>query len=272
MKKRVLGTLLVGIAWASSAAAEPSSMDGTEPSSIDGTEPSSIDGTEPSSIDGTWYLRIRTATNAKVPIIGNTYIRSTTHLLITIESTENGHQQTQQTCIVDNRPSRSITRTVLPDAFIAHLPVKTYPIAVEARPDGTRTYNADLKQQYVGYDGKKANGVIPERASDPAVFDWDEDGKPGASVLVDIPIFGQVRIYMVQTNHTFLSGKFTSNNTVEGVTHQRLLQQRTIGADNRLLAANPKLTIGQGHDKFELMRIEAGSDCDDIARLARGSF
>ena len=248
MMNRVLGTLLGGLMWASPAMAEPA------------------------SIDGTWYLRIRTATNAKVPIIGNTYIRSTTHLLTTIESTETGHQQTQRTCIVDNRPSRSITRTVLPEAFIAHLPVKTYPITVATQPDGTRKYAADLQQQYVGYDGRKANGVIPRRASDPAVFDWDEDGKPGASVLIDIPILGNVRIYMVQTNHTFLSGKFTSNDTVEGITRQRVLQQRTIGADHRLLAANPKLTIGQGHDKFELVRIESGSDCEDIARLAKGSF
>ena len=227
---------------------------------------------DPIDISGTWYLRIRTATDAKVPIIGNTHIRSTTHLLATIERTESGYQQTQKTCVVDTRPDRSITRTVLPKAFVDHLPVKTYPIVLEPKPDGTASYSADLIQQYVGYDGEKANGTIPERSDDPAVFDWDEDGKPGASVLIDIPIIGHVRIYMVQTNHTFLEGTVRNSDRIEGITQQRLLKQRTIGADNRLLAANPKLSVGQGHNQFELMRISRGATCADVARLAKGTF
>lgn len=226
----------------------------------------------PIDISGTWYLRIRTATNAKIPIIGNTYIRSTTHLLTTIEATDTGFQQTQKTCVVDNRPDRSITRTVLPKAFVDHLPVKTYPIELTPNADGTMDYKADLIQQYVGYDGLKANGTIPSRAKNPAVFDWDEDGKPGASVLVDIPIIGHVRIYMVQTNHTVLTGTVKDANRIEGKTNQLLLQQRTIGADNRLLAANPKLSVGEGHDRFEMARTEPNSTCADIKRLAEGTF
>jgi hypothetical protein len=224
-------------------------------------------------LSGTWYLRIRTATDAKVPIIGNTHIRSTTHLLATIARRDDGgFNQTQQTCAVDNRPSRSITRTVLPKAFIDHLPVKTYPIELTPGPDGSLKYDADLVQQYVGYDGVKANGTMPTKAKDPAVFDWDEDGKPGASILIDIPIFGHVRIYMVQTNHTFLKGTVEDEDTIKGTTHQRILAQRTIGADNRLLATSPKLSIGKGHNHFELMRTESGSTCADIMKLAEGTF
>lgn len=223
-------------------------------------------------LSGTWYLRIRTATDAKIAIIGTTHIRSTTHLLATIQDTPSGLKQTQQTCSVDNRPSRSITRTVLPEAFIAHLPVKTYPIQITAKADGTIGYSADLKQQYVGYDGAIANGTIPESRKDPAVTDWDEDGYPGASVLVDIPLFGHIRIYLVQTNHTFLRGVVMGTDRVEGTTHLKLLDQRTIGADNRLFAANPKLTIGTGHNHFEMMRTEEGATCKDIVRLAEGSF
>ena len=248
MKHCVLGMMLGLVVWSAPALANP------------------ID------LSGTWYLRIRTATNAKVPIIGSTYIRSTTHLLTTIEATDTGFNQTQKTCVVDNRPDRSITRTVLPKAFIDHLPVKTYPIELSPNADGTMAYRADLIQQYVGYDGVKANGTIPSRAKDPAVFDWDEDGKPGASVLVDIPIIGHVRIYMVQTNHTVLTGTVKNADRIEGKTNQLLLQQRTIGADNRLLAANPKLSVGEGHDRFEMVRTKPGSTCADIKRLAEGTF
>ena len=173
---------------------------------------------------------------------------------------------------MDNRPSRSITRTVLPDAFISHLPIKTYPIQLTPKADGTVGYAADLQQQYVGYDGAIANGQIPESKKDPAVIDWDEDGYPGASVLVDIPLFGHIRIYLVQTNHTFLRGVLISGDQVEGTTHLTVLDQRTIGADNRLFAANPKLTIGKGHNRFEMTRIDVDSDCEDIKRLAVGVF
>jgi len=227
---------------------------------------------EPVDLSGTWYLRIRTATDAKIPIIGTTHIRSTTHLLSTIQNTPSGLKQTQQTCSVDNRPSRSITRTVLPEAFITHLPIKTYPVQLTTKADGTIGYSADLQQQYVGYDGAIANGTIPESRKDPAVTDWDEDGKPGASVLIEIPLFGHIRIYLVQTNHTFLRGIVMGTDRVEGTTHQKLLEQRTIGADNRLFAANPKLTVSTGHNHFEMMRTEEGATCKDIVRLAKGSF
>jgi len=226
----------------------------------------------PLALSGTWYLRIRTATDARIPIIGTTRIKSTTHLLATIKDLDGTLMQRQKTCIVDTRPSRSITRTVLPKAFIDHLPVKSYPIEIREAQSGKWNYRADLIQQYVGYNGKEANGKIPENADDPSVFDWDEDGKPGASVMVDIPLFGKVGIYMVQTNHTVLKGKVVSADRVEGKTHQLVLKQRTIGADNRLLAANPTLTVGKGHDQFEMMRIAEGSTCTDIARHAKGTF
>jgi hypothetical protein len=229
------------------------------------------DITQP-DLTGTWYLRIRTATDARVPIIGNTHIRSTTHLLVSIANINGVPNQTQRTCIVDSRPSRSITRTVLPKAFVDHLPVKTYPVTLSKSEDGSWSYNADLHQQYVGYDGEKAGGVIPEDDKDPSVFDWDEDGEPGASILIDIPIFGHIRIYMVQTNHTLLSGRVINTNRLEGHSKQLLLDQRTIGADNRLLAASPKLTVGKGHDRFEMMRIDEGATCADIKRMAAGTF
>jgi hypothetical protein len=221
---------------------------------------------------GTWYLRIRTATDARVPIIGNTHIQSTTHLLVSIVNNDGVLYQTQRTCIVDSRPSRSITKTVLPKAFIDHLPVKTYPVFLAEKANGAWSYSADLQQQYVGYDGKKANGVIPEDDDDPSVFDWDEDGEPGASVLIDIPLFGHIRIYMVQTNHTLLNGQLLNDNRIEGHSEQLVLDQRTIGADNRLLTTSPKLSVGKGHDRFEMMRIEDDATCTDIRRLGAGTF
>ena len=224
------------------------------------------------NIDGTWYLRMRTSTDARVPIIGTTNIKTTTHMLIQIDTREGRLFQSQKTCVVDTRPSRKIARTVLPKAFIDHLPEKTYPITLKPDGHGGWDYRADLKQQYVGYRGALAKDGIPQKADHPAVFDWDEDGKPGASVLVAIPIIGNTRIYMVQTNHTFLNGALDADGVIRGKAHQRILQQRTIGADNRLLAASPNVSVSAGHDAFELMRRPAETTCVEIAEEAKTSF
>ncbi len=220
-------------------------------------------------LSGTWHLRMRTATEASIPIIGTTRINTTTHLLIHIKKNESGElQQTQKTCVVDSVPDRSLTRTVLPPSFINNLPVKTYPITVEQKADGSWSYNADLRQQHVGYKGELAPAGVPQNKDHPAVFDWDSDGHPGATVLVDVPLFGDVAVYILQTNHTLLYGEVTNKDLIEGNTKMLLLGQRTIGASNRLLAANPTLTIGKGHTAYEMMRINDDAQCRDIEQRA----
>ncbi len=226
----------------------------------------------PPDISGTWHLLMRTATDARVPIIGTTQIKTTTHLLIKIAYKDGEILQSQKTCIVDSRPSRNLTRTILPEAFIEHLTQKTYPIQVEQKADGGWSYYADLKQQYVGYHGHLSPDDIPRDKKHPAIFDWDEDGKPGASVLVDVPIIGHIRIYMVQTNHTILSGQVDDDGIIRGRGQQRLLLQRTIGADNRLLATSPKLSVSTGHDAFEMTRLPDGASCADVKAGATGRF
>ena len=226
----------------------------------------------PPEIVGTWYLRMQTAVDARIRFLGSIHIRTTTHLLIKISSGPEGYAQHQKTCIVDSRPSRNITKTTLPEAFISHLAQKTYPITLSANPDGSWEYTADLQQQFVGYDGKRSPNAIPESRKHPAVYDWDEDGEPGATVIVDVPILGDVRLFLVQTNHTILKGTFAPPGRVSGTAHQRLMAQQTIGADNLLLAGSPRLTIGSGHNGFEMVSITADADCAEIKRLAGDSF
>jgi len=269
---KIYGAAACSILMSTTAQADvPKATPSTEATIVAETVAAKALAPEP-DLSGTWYLRMRTATNAKIRFLGNTYVRSTTHLLVRIENRSDGLYQSQQTCIVDTRPSRNITKTVLPEAFVAHLAQKTYPISVTKAEDGTWSYDADLQQQFVGYHGHLAPDGIPKNAKHPAVYDWDEDGKPGASVLVDIPIIGHIRIYLVQTNHTFLKGSIDGPDDISGKTIQGLLGQRTIGADNRLLAASPNLSIGTGHDAFEMIRIATGSTCQDIKRLAKDSF
>jgi len=224
---------------------------------------------KPEALAGTWHLRMETASDARFGFLGKIHIQTTTHLLVAISQGPVGLTQTQQICAISSVPSSNISRTILPTAFISHLPKKTYTITVANQGENTWHYTADLGQTFVGYDGTKAPNAIPSKAGHPAVFDWDRDGKPGATVIVDIPILGEVRIYLVQTNHMQLSGSVQSPDHISGKAIQILMDQRTIGADNFLLSGSPNLTVGAGHDGFDLGRIKAGADCTDIVALAK---
>jgi hypothetical protein len=116
----------------------------------------------------------------------------------------------------------------------------------------------------VGYDPVKTGGKMPEKKSDPSIFDWDKDGVPGASIYVDIPVIGNVRVYMVQTNHTQLLGRLINAGRIEGRTNMILIDQHTIGADNFLFNRSAEIRPAGGYDDFEMVRIDDGATCATI--------
>ena len=214
-------------------------------------------------LTGTFRLTMRTATEAKVPVIGTTIVKTTSKLLATVTWTGGQYVQTHRTCTVDAIPSRGIAKTVLPPTFIAALPVKTYPLRLSQDAQGW-AFDADLMPQSVGYHPDQNGGVMPKDKDNPAIYDWDEDGKPGASVMVDIPVIGQFRIYMVQFSHARLTGRVQSADLVTGKTVMMALDQKTIGADNVLFSSSPSVAPAQGHWAFEMERIADGSTCSDL--------
>lgn len=217
----------------------------------------------PPDLSGTFHLRMRTATDADVPVIGTTRVNTVSDMLATIERKGDAFVQTHITCFVNAIPTRGFARTVLPPTFIKALPVKTYTLALTQDDSGWR-YDADLQPQSVGYHMDQTGGPMPTKSDHPAIYDWDGDGKPGASVMVDIPLFGEFRIFMVQWSHARLTGRIQSADEVTGKAIMMGLNQRTIGADNVLFRTSPKIRPAPEPKNFELTRVPAGSTCADL--------
>lgn len=217
----------------------------------------------PPDLRGTFHLRMRTATDAKVPLIGTTRVNTTSDMLATIRLIDGRFVQSHQTCFVNAIPTRGIARTVLPLPFIRALPIKTYTLVLTQDDKGWR-YDADLKPQWVGYHPEQAGTTMPTDPKHPAIYDWDGDGKPGASVLLDVPVFGEFKIYMVQRSHARLTGRIDNENKVTGQAIMMELSQRTIGADNVLFRTSPKIAPAPKPRAFELTRVPQGSICADL--------
>lgn len=220
---------------------------------------------KPPDLHGTFHLRMRTATDADVPVIGTTRVNTTSDMLATIVWKGDHYEQSHVTCFVSAIPTRGFSRTILPESFIKALPVKTYPLRL-TQQGTTWLYDADLQPQSVGYHMDKTGGPMPAKDSDPAIYDWDGDGKPGASVMVDIPLFGEFRIYMVQWSHARLTGQIKSADEVSGQAILMALNQRTIGADNLLFRTSPAIRPAPTPEAFELTRVPDGSTCADLKR------
>ncbi|MDP6935359.1 MAG: hypothetical protein QGG40_20735, partial [Myxococcota bacterium] len=98
-------------------------------------------------------------------------------------------------------------------------------------------------------------------------WDADEDGVPGVTVLLDVPLFDDVRVYMVQTGHTLLQGQVRGPDEVHGAIEVTTLEQRTIGASNVLFTPNPRIEPNNARSTFSLVRVEEGTTCSDLVTV-----
>jgi hypothetical protein len=218
-------------------------------------------------ITGTFHLRMRSETHAKVPVLGTAVISTITDVVATVQRENDQWVQRHSTCTVKTVTTRAIAKTILPDRFVRALGDKRYP--VELRHDNAGWhYTAHFTPQHIGYDAAMSDGVMPTDKHDPSIVDWDNDGKPGATVLLRIPIFGDIGIYMVQYNHSVLNGRIESADRVTGTMAMLGMNQRTIGADNRLFIANPSIVPAPEAQPFEMDRIPDGSTCADLRQRA----
>lgn len=221
----------------------------------------------PPDLSGTFHLRMDSETHAKIPVLGVAVITTSTNVLAKISHGPEGWRQEHTTCAVDTLTSKAIAKTVLPPPFIRAMGTKRYPLEIALQADGWH-YTAHFKPQHIGYDADAANQVMPMDKAHPAIMDWDQDGHIGATVLLKIPVFGDVGIYMVQYNHSRLDGQIESADRVTGHMTMLGMNQHTIGASNRLFIANPHIESAPAPQPFVMVRIPEGSTCADVKRLA----
>lgn len=217
-------------------------------------------------LSGRYVMTLHVASRARIPVLGWMPSQTISTVLVDLVRTgDHRYEQRHQVCTVDIESDRSQAKTTIPDAFVAALPVKTYQVELSAVEQGWG-YTADLGDDHIGYDPSKSADV-PQRAKDPAVTDPDGDGKPGMTVLVTVPLFGEGELYLVQRGRMRLAGAVVSDTTIEGQLEVVALEQRTLKATNPLFSLSPALEPMPDASWFRLERA-AGATCAGIRGLA----
>ena len=210
---------------------------------------------------GTWRLDFYAASLAKIPVLGDTGVIM--HSVMVAEVTREGDAwvQRHRVCGMEAESDRQLAETVIPAGFIEAMPRKRYTWKL-SDDSATPDVSTDLGPIAIGWNpANSATGELPHDAQDPAVYDWDGDGQPGATVLLDVPLIGDVALYIVQYNHSRLSGKVVAPDRVEGTLFVAVMKQGTIGASNRLFARNAAARPDRPNSRFTMVKVADGTGC-----------
>lgn len=212
---------------------------------------------------GAWALEVVVATVSKAPVFGEVRSASRSLLRVTIAADgEGGWTQRQTLCRTRMEGGTPLARTVLPDAWRAAMPDRSYPLELLATEGGGWLYRADTGLQVVGYD--PARGALPMRGDEPQVVDADLDGRPGATVIVEVPGFGSAEVYVATRGHSRLEGRLVGPDRFEGRVHIVEQRQETIGASHRMFDFTPDNRPDPARSTFALWRVAEGAGCGDL--------
>ena len=210
---------------------------------------------EPPDLTGTWALEVVVGTTAHAPLVGDTHSASRSRLAVRITRGPDGFMAHQELCRTELEGGTRLARTILPDGWLRAIPARDYEVELGRDGDGW-SFAVDPGVQSVGFDPSAAE--VPARASDPSVRDPDADGRPGATVLVEVPGFGTAEVWVAQRGHTRLDGRLVSADRVEGHVTVLEMVQRTIGASNPLFDFTPRIRPDPTRSAFSMWRVPAG--------------
>jgi hypothetical protein len=219
----------------------------------------------PPDIAGTYRMELLVVSRAHIPVFGEAFIDSTTTTIATIiPDGSGGYTQTHSTCSVVPVSTLELIETIIPQTFVAQIPNKSYPLGIVAQDDGSWSFQADLGEQHIGYDPELTDGTIPDNKDHPAITDWEDDGHPGATINLKVPVFSTVEVYLVQLAHTHLNGSIDQDGNISGNLNIISFEQRSIGARPPMFSANPKATQLAEKSVFSYTRILEGSTCASL--------
>lgn len=219
---------------------------------------------EPPLAPGTYRLEMRMATRTRLPLAG--LVRSSSVSISMVEIRRDGPHwiQSHRVCRFRSGENAALVRLVFPERFIASLARPTYPLQL-TRNGAVWRYQADLGMEHVGYKADHGDGKLPMTPDDPAVYDSDGDNRPGATVILSIPLFPNAELYVVQRGHSILRGRVVEPERVEGGIDVRLFEQRVIGARPSLLHYTPEIMPDSNASRFSLTRVAPQSSCQPLA-------
>jgi hypothetical protein len=212
---------------------------------------------------GLYRLEMIMASTTRVPLFGSSKSASRSVSLVEIRRGAGGTIQNHRVCDFRVLEDSAMIRMVFPEKFIAALARQTYPIQLEKDSQGWN-YRADLGVQRIGYRGEAAEEKLPTKIDDPAVFDWDGDGHPGATLKLSIPLLPTGELYVVQRGQSILTGRVVQPGRIEGAIEVRQFDQRVIGAWPGFLAKSPDIEPNPKESRFTLSQVAGDSTCETL--------
>ena len=116
----------------------------------------------------------------------------------------------------------------------------------------------------IGYRVDSADGKLPTKIDNPAVYDWDRDGHPGVTLRLSVPLLPDGELYVVQRGQSVLNGRFIAPGRIDGDIDIRSFEQRILGAKPSFLNRSPKIEPDPKGSRFSLSPVPAGSTCESL--------
>jgi len=212
---------------------------------------------------GTYRLEMIMTSITRVPVFGTSKSASKSVSLVEIKSDGAGLIQTHKTCDFRVVDDSKFIKMIFPDKFVAALARHTYPLQLEKDGQGWR-YRADLGIERIGYKSAGNETSLPTKIDDPAVYDWDGDGKPAATLKISIPLLPDGEFYVVQRGHSILNGRIVQPGMIEGSIETPLFEQRVLGAWPGFLNQSAEVQPDPKESRFVLSSVPAGSSCESL--------
>ena len=209
---------------------------------------------------GTYRLEMIMASTTKIPFFGTSKSASKSISLVEIRHDGNGLIQSHRVCDFRVLEDSKFIKMIFPEKFIAALANHTYPIQIQ-KEENRWHYRADLGVERIGYRGDSTEDKLPGKIDDPAVFDWDNDGHPGATLQLSIPLLPSGELYIVQRGQSILTGYIVEPGTIEGNIQVQSFAQRVLGARPSFLAKSPKIEPDPNESRFRLTPISPAATC-----------
>lgn len=212
---------------------------------------------------GLYRLEMTMASTTHVPFFGTSKSASKSVSLVEIKRDGERLTQTHKVCAFFVLKDSAMIKMIFPDKFIAALANPTYPIQLERDGQGWR-YRADLGMERIGYRFNGTEDKLPAKVDDPAVFDWDGDGHPGATLKISIPLLPDGELYVVQRGRSILTGRILEEGKIQGQIDTRVFEQRVLDAWPGFLATSPEVDPDPKESRFVLTSIAPGTSCASL--------
>jgi hypothetical protein len=217
---------------------------------------------------GSYRLEMIMASITRIPFFGSSKSASKSVSLVEIRKDGTELIQSHQVCDFRVLKDSAMIKMVFPEKFIAALAKHSYPIQIEKDAQGWR-YRADLGVERIGYKAGAGDTKLPTTIDDPAVYDWDGDGHPGATLKLSVPLLPDGELYVVQRGHSVLNGRISQPGKVDGGIEVDGFEQRVLGAWPSFLNRSPEIEPDPKGSRFSLTPIPAGSSCETLRGSTR---